>query len=604
MSVGRAAIAALKTFTDVLSGPSPMAHGSDMRGDKRRGQRGQPRRKGGRIAGIPTTVTRWHQRDVEEATITAGTGDLSLAGRLYRAFRRDGIVQGLGGVRAGGLVRLPKRFLGDYDAVSFFAGAEGQSGTFDTIFPTSELELLDQDGFYLGVGVAEMVMLPGAILPTMIRLDPEYLYYMWHEDCWYYRSTMGMERVVPGDGRWILHRLGGMQEPWNNGIWQAIGRAFVSKEHAIFLRENWNSKLANAARVAYSPSAASEAQQQAWFQKVMAWGINTVFGMKPGYEVKLIESNGRGYESFRQTVEDANAEFIVCICGSKALVDGGTGFNNLDVHKAIRNDLLERDGAGLAKTLNEQALPAVLPYTLAGARVAVSWDTRPALDRKAEADSLVTAAKALSDCVMAGVAVGISIDTHAIAARLAVPTLGDTHATGNGNDTGNDNDTGIITSAPAASALPPGTSAAILGRLDKTASGHQWDGLEVHIEFRAGETQYGVDDQGHPWTRIFFVDYGSFEGTVGADGEPIDAYFGPHGGGDTVWIIKQVTADGTFDEHKVMCGFSSTEEALCTYLLHVPEQYFGAIYEVPTQALRLWLKMCGDIVNDGASYGA
>src|SRR5262249_22562620 len=157
----------------------------------------------------------------------------------------------------------------------------------------------------------------------LCRLDPEYLRYQWWEDRWYYQALERLLPITPGDGRWVLHTPGGRQEPWNNGIWPALARAYISKEHAFFLRENWNAKLANPARVAVAPQGSTEEQRQSWFQKVMAWGVNTVFGMMPGYDVKLLESNGRGYESFRQTIEDSNQEFMIAIAGQVVTVTGG-----------------------------------------------------------------------------------------------------------------------------------------------------------------------------------------------------------------------------------------------------------------------------------------
>ena len=82
--------------------------------------------------------------------------------------------------------------------------------------------------------------------------------------------------------------------PWQHGLWRAVGRAYIRKEHATLHKDNWEAKLANPARVAIAPQGGTPEQAQSWFQKVMAWGVNTVFSITPGYDVKLLESNGRG----------------------------------------------------------------------------------------------------------------------------------------------------------------------------------------------------------------------------------------------------------------------------------------------------------------------
>src|SRR5262249_8537477 len=131
------------------------------------------RRSQRRTAPLPVNVTRWYQRDVEAAQHMASQGDLMRAGQLYRALRRDGVAQGLLGTRTGGLVRLPKRFTGDGDAVALLEGRQGAPGIFNAIFPASELALLDADGVVLGVGVAEFVDVEGLPYPVLCRLDPE-----------------------------------------------------------------------------------------------------------------------------------------------------------------------------------------------------------------------------------------------------------------------------------------------------------------------------------------------------------------------------------------------------------------------------------------------
>jgi len=327
------------------------------------------------------------------------------------------------GTRTNGLVRLPKRFSGDLDACTYLQGSEGCTGAWDLHFPPSELALLDADGIVLGVGVAEFIE-DECGRPVLCRLDPEFLRYRWWEDCWYYQSTSGLLPITPGDGRWILHTPGGRQEPWNRGLWAALARAYVSKEHAIMLRENWNGKLANPARAAFVPPGASDPQRVGFLQRLIAWGVNTVFELPIGWDVKLIESNGRGYESFKETIADSNQEIMITAAGQVVTVTGGAGFANADIHATIRGDLIEGDGQGLAGTLNAQAVPHVLRHALGcGADAVVEWDTRPPANRKEEAEALTAAATAIAACRAQAQADGLTLDTKTLYARFAVPLL-------------------------------------------------------------------------------------------------------------------------------------------------------------------------------------
>jgi len=405
----------------VSAGDQPQAVASGTRPRKK--TKSRPR-----TSPLPVNQTRWLQSDIEAAALRAASGDLTLVAQLYRAFQRDGSLQGLLGTRTGGLVRLPKRFLGTPCGVAVVEGSEGQPGCFDAYFPQAELERFDADGIVVGVAVGEFVQGDEDAHPVFVRLDPEFLIYRWSEDRWYYRSLDGLLPITPGDGRWVLHTPRGRYEPWNHGLWQALARAFVSKEHSLMYRENYAGKLANPARVAVSPQGASEMQKQSWFRSVMAWGVNTVFGLTPGYDVKLLESNGRGYEVFKDIIETSDHEYMISIAGQIVTVTGGSGFANANIHATIRSDLIQGDGNALASTLNDQALPPVVFDVTCGdmnARVWLAWDTRPPADLASGAASLSAAATAINDVTAALTPHGLKADVPAIAARFAVPVLGD-----------------------------------------------------------------------------------------------------------------------------------------------------------------------------------
>lgn len=394
---------------------------------------------GGQLAPLPVTQTRWHDSDLETAERLADMGDLSMAARLMRTVRKDGTFAGVLATRTGGLVRLPKRFRGEAEIVSALElGHDSVRSVFDEMFPPAELALLAADGILLGVAVGELVPVPGRDYPVLVRLEPEFLVYRWNENRWYYQSIVGLLPITPGDGRWVLHTPGGRIAPWQNGLWRAIGRAWIDKEHARLHKKNWEGKLANPARVAVSPQGAGEVQKQSWFRAVMAWGVNTVFGVTPGYDVKLLESNGRGYECFLATIKDANRDMVIAITGSTVLVDGGTGFSNADVHAAIRSDLIKDTAEGLAYTLNTQGIP---PWVVARwgeeglvRSAIVEWDVEPPSNRTTESAAMVSAGTALTSLADALAKSGRELDVDAFAVRFGIPIKGDRNGDGRPDD--------------------------------------------------------------------------------------------------------------------------------------------------------------------------
>ncbi len=393
------------------------------------------RNYGGGIQPIPVTRTRWHLSDLDGAEYQADTGILQMAAQLMRAVRKDGTFAGVLSTRTGGLVRLPKKFRGLPEIVSQLElGHDSVRSVFDEMFPPSELALLAADGVLLGVGVAELVPVPGRNYPVMVRLDPEFLSYRWNENRWYYASVVGLLPITPGDGRWILHTPGGRVAPWQHGLWRAVGRAWIDKEHARSHKANWEGKLANPARVAVSPHGASEMQKQSWFRSVMAWGINTVFGVTPGYDVKLLESNGRGYECFNTTIELSSKDMIIAVAGQEVSTGGGAGFQNQDIHQSIRADLIKETADGLAYTINTQGIPPYVVNVWGEGALAqsacVEWDVTPPGDRTKEASAIGTAAQALTQCADALEKFGRKVDVDAYCVRFGIPVKGDTNGDG------------------------------------------------------------------------------------------------------------------------------------------------------------------------------
>jgi Protein of unknown function (DUF935) len=391
---------------------------------------------GGQIALPTVTQTRWYLADLERAELNADAGQLETAARLMTAARKDGVLAGVLSTRTGGLVRLPKKFRGDAEVISELeVGHDYVRSVFDEIFPPTELALLAADGELLGIGVGEFVPVQGRDYPVFVRLPPEWLMYRWVENRWYYRSIAGLIPIVPGDGRWVLHVPGGRMTPWQHGLWRAIGRAFIRKEHAALHKDNWEAKLANPARVAVAPTGAAEEQADGWFRQVMAWGINTVFGMRPGYDVKLIESNGIGYQSFNLTIADQNTEMIIAVAGQTVTTDGGAGFQNSDIHKTIRADLIKATADALAYTINTQGLPVFIalrfgPDAIESKATVMCWDVTPPKDRNSAATSLVTTANAISLLGAALQPFGVTLDIAAITSEYGVPISGDANGDG------------------------------------------------------------------------------------------------------------------------------------------------------------------------------
>jgi hypothetical protein len=90
-------------------------------------------------------------------------------------------------------------------------------------------------------------------------------------------------------------------------------------------------------------------------------------------------------------------------------------------------------------------------------------------------------------------------------------------------------------------------------------------GLEIAIENAKGSTRSGEDKDGKPWTVTLPAHYGYIKGTVGKDKDHLDVYLGDNPGGMVAFVVNQNKLEGGFDEHKILIGFKTKDEATQTY---------------------------------------
>lgn len=117
-------------------------------------------------------------------------------------------------------------------------------------------------------------------------------------------------------------------------------------------------------------------------------------------------------------------------------------------------------------------------------------------------------------------------------------------------------------------------------------------GLDIAVENPRGSERRGTDPDGKEWAHTMSDHYGYIKKTTGADNEHIDTYIGRSPESDQVFIVDQIDQKtGGFDEHKVMMGFNSQEEAIQAYSSNFDDGWkVGPVRAMNKDEFKSWLK--------------
>lgn len=118
------------------------------------------------------------------------------------------------------------------------------------------------------------------------------------------------------------------------------------------------------------------------------------------------------------------------------------------------------------------------------------------------------------------------------------------------------------------------------------------DGYDITIEQPKGSTRSGTDENGKTWETKMNNTYGYIRGTQSVDGDHIDVFLSDNPTKGNVYVVDQIDQKtGEFDEHKVMYGFNSMEEAKNAYLSNYSKGWkIGNITEVNKEEFKKWVE--------------
>lgn len=130
------------------------------------------------------------------------------------------------------------------------------------------------------------------------------------------------------------------------------------------------------------------------------------------------------------------------------------------------------------------------------------------------------------------------------------------------------------------------------------------DGYDIALENPKGSTRSGKDANGKEWSITMKHDYGYIRGTKGTDGDHIDVYLSDNPTAGNVYVVDQIDQQtGDFDEHKVMYGFDSMDEAVQAYRDQYEDGWkVGNVTEVSREEFKKWVNSSARKTKPFADY--
>jgi hypothetical protein len=118
-------------------------------------------------------------------------------------------------------------------------------------------------------------------------------------------------------------------------------------------------------------------------------------------------------------------------------------------------------------------------------------------------------------------------------------------------------------------------------------------GLDISIENPRGSTRQGTSRTGKQWKTTMQDHYGYITGYEGKDKDKIDVFIGENPESDMVFVINQVDpGTGKLDEHKIMMGYETEEEAQTAYQRNYEKGWkgLGSIVPMSMDQFKEWLE--------------
>jgi hypothetical protein len=416
----------------------------DANADEERGERLHidEQRKGIRTPWVPVNLE-WKFDDIDRTWEEAEIGLFTELAKMIEAMRLGGAHAGLMSTRTS-MVRLPVNFTGDPFLCALLRGespkfdskgnliSSGKRGIFRKMFPTPALIDLLYTGILGGLAPAEFVDDPETKIPVLHTRDLHFLRYDWAERVYKFKGSRRDYVVKPGDGRWLMFMPESTHRPWRSGRWLPLALAFVVMLSSVYDRARYQAKHADPLKLITFKEGVGgvgdDDMQRLEDFVTYYWERAPGLVLKYGADAKLVETQGLGYQIYRDQFAWAERQILFALSGQTVTGDGKGGLSDGgDLFRDIKDDLIAATAEALGETISEQGLASwayrvhSIPRDVAPI---AAWDTRSSARRLAEAEAAGKVAEAVEqiDAQLLKRGRRVNIDEYFQRQGLTVPT--------------------------------------------------------------------------------------------------------------------------------------------------------------------------------------
>jgi phage gp29-like protein len=566
-------------------------------------------------------------------------GYFTTSAQLWDAMKRDDRIKGVMSTRVGALVAAPLEIKPANSkaragrAAKLLSGdGEDDHGLWERICPPDVVKSLSAWGNALGLGLAQIIWQTsaGEWLPRLRVWHPQFVYFDWSDMRYVVIAREGTVRLPRidqdpmGDGNWLVWTPFGYQYGWLDGLVRALADKYMMRgwDYRDWARSNERQGMATFG--AMVPADGDKGIKDQFVSDIANLGSDAVLELpqmgegEPSYDLKMIESTTKNWETFLQFKKELDVDIAVCVLGQNLTTEGGTdgGSRALgQVQNLVRIDKAIED-AGIADCIRLQVLSWWALYNFGDAELAPrpEYQVEPPNDEVQEATALKTMGEALG----ALKAAAAPIDVRTILDRAGVPMISEEEEAAQKavaeeeaqarleamqqQPGGQQQDGGQPPAGGGQKPPPPGpggkaaltTTARI--PLPGAVKRYTFADLPIAVENPAGSLRQWRDpgpNGGTIGATTMLYDYGYIEGHLSGDDEELDCYVGPDPAADHVYVVHQRQAPDykRHDEDKVFLGFASADAAKEAFLAHRNEERaFGSMSVIPLDEFRRKLK--------------